>query len=40
MSYLSILPPSRPSPMGEGGHFPHGGNKKGGKNNNTYMFVI
>jgi hypothetical protein len=30
------LPPSRPSPTGEGvfqNHFPLGGNRKGGKNN-------
>jgi hypothetical protein len=45
MSYLSILPPSLPiaigtSPTGEGGHFPRGGNKKGGKNINTYMLII
>ena len=35
--YLNKLPPSRPSPKGEGGkqnkHFPLGGNKKGGKMN-------
>jgi hypothetical protein len=29
--YLFLIPPSQPSPRGEGDHFPFGGNKKGGK---------
>jgi hypothetical protein len=28
--YFTFLPPSQPSPMGEGDHFPLGGNEKGG----------
>ena len=36
--YVYLLPPSQPSPRGEGDHFPPGGNKKGGMNIKLKVF--